>query len=272
MRRKWLPFLQPSRLLLKIFLWFWAAMTVSGVVLLALETVRAERLTKRWRGVTSDAFAFYANTIAKDHEGQQDWAAREFLTNLHKRTGIRAWLFDERTREVSAYAPQVWRAQSQWMRAQLRDLMEKSRQSDTTEFQPLGELTLAAHTAVAPSGERYTLIGILPAARYGPWEARPQIQALRLLSVLIAAGLVSWLLSRQLTAPIEGLRSATRRLARGDLSARAGGEVGGRRDELAQLARDFDRMAERIETLLGEQEHLMGAQRRLVRDVSHELR
>ena len=271
-RRAWLPFLRPTRLLLKIFLWFWAAMTVSGVVLLALETVRAERMNKRWRGVTSDAFAFYATSIAKDHEDQPDWAAREFLTNLHKRTGIRAWLFDARTHEVSNYAPQAWSAQSKWMRGQMRQLMENSKSSSTTEFLPLGELTLAAHTAGAPSGQRYTLIGTLPATRYGPWQAMPQIQALRLVSVLAAAGLVSWLLSRQLTAPIEGLRAATRRLAHGDLAARAGGEVGGRRDELAQLARDFDRMAERIENLLLEQEHLVGAQRRLVRDVSHELR
>jgi signal transduction histidine kinase len=41
--------------------------------------------------------------------------------------------------------------------------------------------------------------------------------------------------------------------------------VGRRRDELADLARDFDRMAERIEAL-------MTSERRLLRDVSHELR
>jgi two-component system sensor histidine kinase CpxA len=41
--------------------------------------------------------------------------------------------------------------------------------------------------------------------------------------------------------------------------------VNGRRDELAQLMRDFDRMAERIEAL-------MDAQSRLLKDVSHELR
>jgi two-component system sensor histidine kinase CpxA len=41
--------------------------------------------------------------------------------------------------------------------------------------------------------------------------------------------------------------------------------VGRRRDELADLARDFDRMAERIEAL-------MTSERRLLRDISHELR
>ena len=51
----------------------------------------------------------------------------------------------------------------------------------------------------------------------------------------------------------------------GDLSARVGGPVDRRRDEIGGLARDFDAMAERIEELLG-------SQRRLLRDVSHELR
>ena len=39
----------------------------------------------------------------------------------------------------------------------------------------------------------------------------------------------------------------------------------GRRDELTGLMRDFDRMAERIETLVD-------SQSRLLKDVSHELR
>jgi two-component system sensor histidine kinase CpxA len=264
--------LRPSRLLLKIFLWFWAAMTIAGIALLAMETMRADRLTKRWRGVTSDAFAFYAITIAKDHEDHSDWGARSFLTDLRRRTGIRAWLFDENDQEVSGYARPEFNRESRWLRLQMKQLREKSRQSENTAFMPLGEITLAAHTASSPNGARYTLIGELPAARYGPWQAKPDIQALRLLAVLVAAGIVSWILSRQLTLPIEALRAATRQLSGGDLSARASAKLDGSRDELAQLAHDFDRMAERIETLMREQEHLVGAQRRLVRDVSHELR
>jgi len=54
-------------------------------------------------------------------------------------------------------------------------------------------------------------------------------------------------------------------LAAGDLTARTGAPMKGRRDEIGQLMRDFDRMAERIEAL-------MEAQSRLLKDVSHELR
>ena len=59
--------------------------------------------------------------------------------------------------------------------------------------------------------------------------------------------------------------AAARRLATGDLSARVGPALGKRKDEISGLALDFDRMAERIESLLN-------SQRILLRDISHELR
>jgi two-component system sensor histidine kinase CpxA len=58
------------------------------------------------------------------------------------------------------------------------------------------------------------------------------------------------------------LQAAVDRFGKGDLKARAGSQ---RRDELGQLAQTFDRMADRIEILLS-------AERRLLLDVSHELR
>ena len=54
-------------------------------------------------------------------------------------------------------------------------------------------------------------------------------------------------------------------IAGGDLTARAAPALAGRTDELASLAHDFDRMAERVQ-LLVEQQKL------LLRDISHELR
>jgi two-component system sensor histidine kinase CpxA len=61
------------------------------------------------------------------------------------------------------------------------------------------------------------------------------------------------------------LRTATRQLAAGDLTTRTGAPARVGRDEVAGLMRDFDAMAERIETLLK-------AQSRLLNDISHELR
>lgn len=96
-------------------------------------------------------------------------------------------------------------------------------------------------------------------------EPSTAIQAVRLLVILSMTGLVCYGLVRHLTTPIFQLRAATRRLAAGDLSARVEPELGKRRDELGVLGRDFDQMAERLEDLVG-------AQNRLIADISHELR
>ena len=88
---------------------------------------------------------------------------------------------------------------------------------------------------------------------------------LRLIAAFVVIGVASYLLARYLSAPIRALREATRRLAAGDLSARVGPALGERRDESAELGREFDRMAERVEAGVE-------ARKRLLRDVSHELR
>jgi two-component system sensor histidine kinase CpxA len=87
----------------------------------------------------------------------------------------------------------------------------------------------------------------------------------RLLLLALVVGALSLWLARYLSAPMGALRRATLRLSAGDLAARVGNPVDRRRDEIGQLARDFDAMADRLE-------NLVGSQRRLLRDVSHELR
>jgi signal transduction histidine kinase len=61
------------------------------------------------------------------------------------------------------------------------------------------------------------------------------------------------------------LRNAAQEVAGGNLAARAGKRLSNRHDEIAELVRDFDRMAAQIEKL-------MYAQKRLISDVSHEFR
>ena len=65
-----------------------------------------------------------------------------------------------------------------------------------------------------------------------------------------------------LTSPVRRLRTAVECFGRGDFSARA---ATNRKDELGQLAASFNHMADRIQTLLS-------AERRLLLDISHELR
>ncbi len=74
--------------------------------------------------------------------------------------------------------------------------------------------------------------------------------------------LLSYLLALHLTSPLRSLQKAVERFGKGDLAARVGSK---RHDEVGRLTRTFDQMADRLETLLT-------AERRLLLDISHELR
>ena len=93
----------------------------------------------------------------------------------------------------------------------------------------------------------------------------PRLLVPRIAAVLLVGGLVCYGLARSLTAPLRRLSTAAGQLATGNLSYRVGLQLIKRKDEIAQLGRNFDRMADRIETLVT-------SQRRLLQDVSHELR
>jgi two-component system sensor histidine kinase CpxA len=77
-----------------------------------------------------------------------------------------------------------------------------------------------------------------------------------------AITVLCWLLGVQFVSPLNRLTETVRRFGAGDLAVRVASK---RRDELGELARTFDQMANRIETLLT-------AERRLLQDISHELR
>lgn len=82
-----------------------------------------------------------------------------------------------------------------------------------------------------------------------------------LLGLLVSSGILAyWLLG-----PLLKLQRAARLFGHGDMSARVDEKLARRSDAVGKLAREFNEMAVRIETLLSSKERLM-------RDVSHELR
>lgn len=91
------------------------------------------------------------------------------------------------------------------------------------------------------------------------------IPFLPLLVLLIGSLIFSAGLAWYITRPIRYLREATYQFAEGKLDTRVTPEVGKRRDEITELAHDFDHMAEQVQQLIF-------AQKRLLNDVSHELR
>ena len=120
-----------------------------------------------------------------------------------------------------------------------------------------------------PDGERYWFVSDLrPGARSrqalgSGFTRHPGVVASRLAVAVIVSGIVCFLLARYLTAPIRRLQVASAEIARGNFNVRTGDDT--RRDELGDLARDFDRMSQQLA-------RAQTSQRQLIRDVSHELR
>ncbi len=114
----------------------------------------------------------------------------------------------------------------------------------------------AALDAKVSPGGRYALLLDLP-PRAGPFSLIPYYLWIALLIVLMA-----WVFARYLLQPVFTLSRAVREFGAGNLTRRVNFR---RQDAIGDLANDFDAMADRIVNLLT-------AERRLLQDISHELR
>jgi two-component system sensor histidine kinase CpxA len=124
---------------------------------------------------------------------------------------------------------------------------------------------VAREQIISADGQTYTVVSVNrrpPRAILAPGSRGV---VMRLAVAAIISALVSWLLARYLAAPLGQLSRASKLLATGDLSVRVGSPLIGRKDEFGQLAMDLDEMARRLQVS-------QQANRRLLRDVSHELR
>ncbi len=119
-----------------------------------------------------------------------------------------------------------------------------------------------AQTAVAETiDKKYYFVAVYPVrdpSREG-WSVEVQRGTWWMLGIF---ALLCYALARQLTSPLRKMQKTIERFGKGDFTARVNSR---RADELGQLARTVDQMAERIEGLVK-------AQRRLLQDISHELR
>ncbi len=236
-------------LFLKIFLSFWAAQAL--FLVLAILVILATRPTRE-PGLES-MVARALNEAVNAYRNGGERAAGEYLEGLQHSQHVRAYVFDQSGREISGRLAPPW----------IEDTFRTGRPHHRSWIDSLLPNRFSLQSATF-DGQLYTLVIELPPGPrvfFGPHG----IPGAGLTIAVISSGLVCYLLAWSLTSPVARLRQATQRLAAGDLTARTGAPMKGRRDELAQLMRDFDRMAERIEAL-------MDAQSRLLKDVSHELR
>jgi len=239
------------RLFLKIFLYYWLAQALFLVIAILLTL--AARPPREISNLQSRQEQYLVDAVNAYQSGGVD-AARKYLRPIHDSEHVRFFLFDEQGKEILGRNPPEWIEKVR---------VGKTRTADTI-LGRLGAGQFLRSATTSPDGHTYTLVTELPPEGnelFGPHG----IPGLGILISILCSGLVCYALARYLTSPVVRLRAATRRLADGDLSARAGVITTRRHDEMAELVRDFDAMAGRLEALVT-------AQGRLLNDISHELR
>jgi len=236
-------------LFLRIFLSFWVALALC-VVLAILVTIVFRPRTSTWEALRTTVL----NDAVGAYEDGGVGGLRDYFENLDHNQHVRAYLFDERGNELSGRGAPDWA---------MRVAVGGPRIPHDGFIFPAPPVQRDSR-ASSDGKHRYTVVlGLPPGPRVfiGPRG----FPFTGLIIGVITSGLVCYLLSWYLTKPIVRLRTVARQLAAGNLKARTGAPASISNDEVAGLMRDFDAMAERLETLLK-------AQSRLLNDVSHELR
>ena len=238
-------------LYLKIFIWFWVAMIIINVATFAIFALtRPTPIRRSWRDLTQ--VGPNALRAAEIYEQSGAAALTTALESTEKSTGVSATFFDDSGKELSGRTAPPGAG----------ELISRAVDSREIEFNFAGRETIVARPVVSSKGQRYMYVAHIPRP---PFQQTLQPQLLRMLVILVIGGIFCFWLARYLTTPLLKLRTTTNELAEGNLGARVADKLTRRRDEVGQLGRDFNGMAERLESMVKAQQRLLG-------DISHELR
>jgi len=247
------------KLYLKIFLWFLAAIALMvGVVIFVTRSFQTEPMVSRWQRSTKNHLIFYGSSVEQVRNLGGNAELASYLEKLRDAGSISDVVLFDSDKHVLIGDPAIAH--------ELTPIIPEA--SATTE--PI-LIVNDSDPAIGGISVKFAdgTSGVL-AIRWEP----PRGQSLffdslagwlRFIGLVFTAAVLCYLLAAYLTTPIRKLREVTHRLAAGELDARVPPRLKKRRDEIADLSKDFDVMAERIESLIT-------SQQRLSRDISHELR
>src|SRR5215469_349373 len=244
---------------LKIFLWFWLTVVLVGVTLVITTLVtspNSQTKAEEWKASVSVFVSGEASRAVDIYERGGAAALRRHFEDIRGARFVHQYLLDETGREVLDQRPPQ----------QAIDLATTSQKDIPLLPSYPGSDRFAAERVVGPSGREYVFFLIVPGVPIRDILMTLGIETLLSLgAVMLVAGVFCFWLARHITAPVVQLREAAGQIADGHLSTRVSQAMHKRRDEIGVLGQHFDRMAERIESLVA-------GQQRLLSTVSHELR
>jgi len=242
-----------GRLFIKVFLWFWLTVLALFVIFMASRML-GTRLVP-----STDIVASFAPTVADEaahaYESGGPQEFEQFERGLVGKSGVEFYLIDGYGKDVL----------SRPIPSDGLSIVRRARSNGRV----LSRFGLRSHSSsykfTSLSGRPYVLLVRAP-LQLGKFLDATAGGGLPFFAVvLIMVTLFCFWLTHHIVAPIQGIQSAARMVAAGDLSVRAPVEISERHDELAALAADFDVMVERMSAFVRSHKDLLST-------VSHELR
>jgi two-component system sensor histidine kinase CpxA len=238
------------RLFWKIFLPFWAAQALLLGVLYLRVHYRINSEHPWWIQPERRAMPVIAEVAAERYELHGPVGLRQYLDGQFLPRRSEFWLLDSAGRELSG-RPVPDRVLKGAIAAEKNEGLFHSFEANYLSARvrtTRGEYLLVSELTPPPISERV------------PGDILWTLKLGTFISAILCL-----IIAHYLTKPIEKMRDATHQLARGNLDIRAGENLGNRKDEIADLVRDFDSMA-------GELRNQIQSERNLLSGVSHELR
>lgn len=242
------------RLFVKVFLWFWATVVLTGISVVLAFLLQAQSGQSHARLSLQDTARYFGTATALALEQGGVPAASRYLEELSRDEDIRACLFDRAAVVVAGTNCTT-----------LTNSAARVARGEAPHGSSGHEWSTTAILVKGSGGQSYIYASELLPRQRAPWGPMPEGAALRVGMALLVSGLICYFLTRYLITPTLRLRSAAEQIAEGRFDIRAESSLERRHDEFGDLVRDFNRMAARIESLIS-------SQRQLLNDVSHELR
>lgn len=245
-------------------MWFGLAIIAAAVASFVVGVVAEREARDMAPPHLVQALGIYSQTAADMFERDGSAAVEAYFDRIDHASGLRAYLVDDQGLEVSGRALPAGGLQ----------LAQRAREKMTLVNDLTRAVPMNAYAARSPNGKVYVLIAEDSVFRRGPFGMPGRAGTFRftlfaltrnLLPILLVGGVFCFWLARYLSTPLEQLRGVAQELSGGNLTARVDDKLLERRDEIGHLGRDFNVMAARVESLVE-------AQRRLLGDISHELR
>jgi two-component system sensor histidine kinase CpxA len=247
----------------KLFLFFWLAITlmIFSSAWFTSELAGEASADYRTQGVLKDS----ANAAAIIYQTGNMAALKAWLYYLKTQHGIDAFLTQQTDQNHLVFLGEpLFESQAERLSHQ-KAIRNKLGHIPLPLQKPLREGDVLVSSPIAEKNNIYRLILAKPPLAQPLFATNWKTLMVRLLFASFISGIICYILSRYLTKPLAMLQNAARKIGSGQLNIRVLPKIGNRRDEIYELASEFDLMTKQLERSIA-------SQQRLLRYISHELR